>query len=98
MSAPIGPGDYVECIQNRLPTTLPPRGIVVGRIYRVTDTGVTPPDDKEPNKAWLRVDGAECRPDRWGFHAEWFRPVYKPQASLIQSLKQPAPEREQENA
>ena len=90
MSAPIGPGDWVECVQNRLPTTAPPVGLVVGRVYRVEAAGVTPPDDREPNIAWVRLEGARCRDDRWGFRAAWFRPVYRPDASLIAGLKVPA--------
>lgn len=81
MSDAIGPGDWVECIRNRLPHTLPPIGLVVGRVYQVEAAGVTPPNDSEPGVAWLRVTGAICRKDRWGFRAEWFRPGVLPAAT-----------------
>lgn len=90
MSA-IGKGDWVECIQNRLPTTQPPIGLVVGRVYRVEAVGVTGPDDQYPNTPWVRVFGAHVREGRDGFRLAWFKPVYAPNADLIERLKQPAP-------
>lgn len=71
----IGPGAWVECVRNRLPTTLPPRGLVVGRQYMVSAAGVTPPDDAEPGVPWVRLVGVPGNPRKWGFRAAWFRLV-----------------------
>ena len=83
MSEPIGVGDWVECIQNRKPTTQPPIGLVVGRAYRVEAAGVTGADDDNPNTPWIRVEGARCRPDKLGFRAAWFKPIPRPSESLF---------------
>jgi hypothetical protein len=90
VSAPIGPGDWVECVCNRLPTTLPPRGLVVGRVYQVEACGVTPASDSEPNVAWVRLVSPVCDPRKWGYRAEWFRPVYIQDERLIEGLKVPS--------
>lgn len=101
MAAPIGPGDWVECVQNRHPTTLPPRGLIVGRCYMVSAAGVTPAHDVQPGVPWVRLVGVPDPAPKWGYRAAWFRPVYRPKADLIESLKAPpqtAPKRETEAA
>jgi len=75
MAAPIGKGDWVECVANRLPTTLPPRGLVVGRVYRVEAAGVTPDTDSDPGVPWVRLVDCPSDPRKWGYRAAWFRPV-----------------------
>lgn len=96
MSDPIGPGDWVECVENRLATTAPPLGLVVGRIYRVEAIGVTPPDDRCPDVAYLRLVGCPPRPGKLGFRAAWFRPVRRPgKSTLIRDLLTKAPEGEE---
>lgn len=89
MAAAIGKGDWVECVQNRLPTTAPPVGLIVGRVYQVEAAGVLPADDENPGVAWLRPCGVTMRPGKQGFRASWFRPVLTPKAELIESLKAP---------
>jgi hypothetical protein len=84
MSEAIGPGDWVECICNRLPTTLPPIGLVVGRTYQVDAAGVTPDDDSQPGVPWVRLVGVLDRGDRWGFRASWFRPIAAPMLAVQQ--------------
>lgn len=91
MSA-IGPGDFVECICNQVAGCWPQDKLVVGRVYRVTKVGLTPPNDIYPDVPWVRLEGVQEDPRRWGFRAEWFRPIYRPNPGLIASLKQPAPD------
>jgi hypothetical protein len=90
MAAPIGPGDWVECVSNR--------GVYgavtqlrVGAVYRVVAVGVTPPEDEFPNVPWVRLESAPLRPGKIGFRASLFRPIYRPKSDLIEALKQPAP-------
>lgn len=72
MAGKLRPGDRVRCIRNRLETTLPPVGLVVGRAYRVEATGLTAPDDKHPSVPWVRVSGVRVRDGKQGFRASWF--------------------------
>lgn len=89
MSGAIGPGDLVVCERNRLPTTQPPVGLVVGRIYRVEAVGYTDAEDAHPHQPWVRLRECPPRPGKLGFRAEWFRPVKGDATSLIQQLSQP---------
>lgn len=82
----IEPGLWVECVQNRTPTTLPPRGLVIGAVYQVEAVGVTPPCDSQPGVPWVRLVKPLCRPDKWGFRGAWFRPVYRENPSLTAGL------------
>lgn len=92
MSIPIGPGDWVECVDalGREPAGTP-TPLRVGAIYQVEDTF-----------RWFGHDGLtlrEVKPptgDR-GFAAALFRPIYRPKADLIESLKAP-PKRVKEDA
>jgi hypothetical protein len=90
MSA-IGPGDWVECVQNRRPTTQPPVGLVVGGVYLVVDAGVTPPDDYYPHTPWVRLASPAPRPGKLGFRAAWFRPVHRPQEHAFDYLLENLP-------
>lgn len=109
MAAAIGPGDWVE----RVPPPPDFRAEidsanirhsgprpVLGGIYCVRAVGT-----------YRSLAGERCHglklvgiiasipghPDAW-FAAEGFRPVYRPRADFIESLKQPSPARETEAA
>jgi hypothetical protein len=94
MSEPIGPGDWVECIGAFVNPFF-----VVGRLYQaervVPAIGDCPACGDETGRGLLFVGGPRihhpvvgvmsCCPCR-------FRPVYRPRADFIESLKAP-PER-----
>lgn len=88
MSA-IGPGDWVECVIGRPHTFHPPATLVVGQLYLVRGL--------HPNGS-LYLAGVVLPKGPKGIEAGWglprFRPVYRPKSSLIETLKQPAPELE----
>jgi hypothetical protein len=88
----IGPGDWVECVSNQVAGCAPQTKLVVGRVYLVTKVGVTPPRDPYPNVPWVRLREVKEDPRRWGFRAEWFRPIYRPREELIEQLLQPVSE------
>ena len=76
---PIGPGDFVECVDARGAPEL-----TLGSIYMVRlicDDG---------GGCWLRE--VDPPPFHDGFFISRFRPIYRPKASLIQSLLHPAKE------
>lgn len=97
MAAPIGPGDWVECLRvwPRAPDEAP-TGFRVGGLYCV---------EAARDDGWCDVC-CECCPGLTFTNiarGEWFigcafRPVYRPNADFIESLKQPSPERERETA
>lgn len=66
------PGDQVVCIRNRLKTTQPPLGLVVGRLYVIDAVGVTDAQDSNPGVPWVRLRGVSMRADKLGFRASWF--------------------------
>ncbi len=93
MSA-IGPGDWVECVNN---TPLPDhsgvyldalRELRVGAIYQVRAFGLG---------GTILLVGLQSGSERLGYAPPhgWmvarFRPVYRPNQEIIESLKQPAP-------
>ena len=92
MSAPIGPGDWVECVDTSAPNfpTLDPdkssRGLLTkGAIYQVE--AVVP---SRLNRPMLQLREVKTLRNEWGaFYAFRFRPVYRPKADLIESLKAP---------
>jgi hypothetical protein len=93
MSQPIGPGDWVECV-NR---TSQWGGLLggcdrlrVGALYQVVAV------DRNPDDPAVLL--AEARSDHVSgmFSASHFRPVYRPKSDFIEKLKQPAPAREHE--
>lgn len=79
MAAPIGPGDWVECVDTRGDGDIVPLGSIhlvedvaaVGRIPCLILKGIVHPSGK-------RKVRADC-----------FRPVYRPRADLIERLKAP---------
>lgn len=89
MSAPIGPGDWVECI-NPLATS-----IAYGALYCVEEVEV---NDRLPCECGCVV-GVELAGDVRDPFSMWcagceVRPIYRPKSTFIDTLKQPAPERE----
>ena len=86
------PGDYVECVDAR------PHGhyliapLQAGQVYIVRS--VIAPDEKFP-AGGLRLEGVPMPVSPRNIEAGWaprrFRPVYRPKASLIESLLAPAP-------
>lgn len=86
-AAPIGPGDYVECMDA---SPLRPGGIpsqlISGKIYTVRGLDVVP--------GWYRNAGeplvllVETSPplETDGYDPARFKPVYRPDASLISRL------------
>jgi hypothetical protein len=85
MAAPIGPGDWVECVdaRQRPEAPLPPLGLTVGKLYLVEGVG-----------EWGGFLGVVLRDVRsWhpsgGYRADHFRPIYRPKADLIEQLKAP---------
>ena len=95
MSA-IGPGDWVECVdmvsdfsggcEVWLDDALP----IEGQIYQVSDAWI---DDDGYSVILVGWEREKARLDwgrRCGFAIERFRPIYRPKADLIESLKTPA--------
>jgi len=87
MSA-IGPGDWVECLKTEKPRSNERRGIFsVGRVYfviRITPTGGLVFKDMPTPQEF----GIICSP-LVGWHPDYFRPIYRPKESFIESLKEP---------
>jgi len=87
MNQPIGPGDWVECVQTSTEKPLGQQtGFRLGGLYLVDEGGVT------FGHAWLNCAGM-ARPNCgfWrGWNAKSFRPIYRPKADFIESLKAPA--------
>jgi hypothetical protein len=101
MSAPIGPGDLVECIDGSASSVWWDRGVVrQGSIYTVEQV-------MRPGEPGLDLDDggglilAEPETKEWdgdGVEGAWridrFRPIRKPNIEVLKSLLQPSPERE----
>lgn len=91
MSAPIGPGDWVECV-DAAPRDYADVRLTLGAIYQVHHVadlgpwglGVWLTDN--PSASWSG-----------GYHADRFRPIYTPKQELIETLKAP-PRRMKEDA
>ena len=90
MTTPIGPGDWVECIDDGSGDGYG-TPLRVGAIYRVN--GIIP---DWQGKLGLTLDGVEPPTTGSvgiiliGFAPELFRPIYRPKADFIESLKAPA--------
>lgn len=102
MSAPIGPGDFVECVDASITPGCGPHGLVAGRIYLVLAVEAVPPGFRDAGSPGLLIDGASPTTNECGipirlFRPERFRPLYRPSADLIESLKAP-PQRVKEDA
>ena len=104
MSADIGPGTWVECIDDRPNSLGEPVPLVLRAIYCVAavveaidadGTAGTAVVLREIQPA-VRVIGDELWAE--AFAVSRFRPVYRPPTSFIDSFLQPAPERALEDA
>lgn len=82
MTAPIGPGDYVECIHAGFDERSP---LTVGAVYTVTKV-------MEDNgfMGFLLKEVAPP-PGFTGFLADLFKPIYRRDESLINRLMAPLP-------
>lgn len=90
MAAPIGPGDWVECLRTWSPSPGESRaGFQVGGLYCVADVSDARPCDECGRCGGLTFRGIAR--GHW-FIACAFRPIYRPDSDLIESLKAPAPE------
>jgi hypothetical protein len=93
MSAPIGPGDWVECVDAAARSFFAPEDVLtVGKLYRVTKTFVNAFGPALGIEGHPRIDASAY----WGFEVGYrlhrFRPIYRPKSSIIEQLKQPAPD------
>ena len=86
MAAPIGPGDWVECVDDRPCPVYGPSGLSRGAIYCVA--GVEAPAATLDGVAVYLRD-VRSRGPNGGFGLRRFRPIYRPSADLIESLKAP---------
>lgn len=100
MAAPIGPGDFVECV---LPCNERDSGvaahwlcgaeIVAGRIYTVASVKVGVDNFGDETVGFVLTDKDTHWPDQWGELGAWhyahFRPIYSRRADIIESLKAP---------
>jgi hypothetical protein len=98
MSAPIGPGDWVECVDaSPHRGALDPSTIIalsLGALYQVRE--VADGFAGGELRHGLLLVGLKNRTNRDGlefaYDVERFRPIYRPKSSIIEQLKQPAPE------
>lgn len=86
MSA-IGPGDWVECV-DCIPSDKPTAKFALGSIYQVEDC-VFVPGIKQPHGLIIKEMPRSSHPTG-AYCATAFRPIYRPKAGLIESLKTPA--------
>jgi hypothetical protein len=99
MSAPIGPGDWVECIREDAPPHVPPEHViplhnpVLGKIYRVER--IVPGEEFEDGEPGVELEGVhetDTEGNRASFWLEQFRPVYRPKGrELFRKLLDPVP-------
>lgn len=97
MSAPIGAGDWVVCIDRGRDET----DIQIGSVYLVDDLrthstscGTCGARGEKCDRTGLRLKGICSSHPRYlpdYFCSRRFRPIYRPRASFIEGLKQPAP-------
>lgn len=95
MADAIEPGMWVE----RWRPYSGPQDTVVGQIYRVEEVGpVWDCMACDSRCGGIRLAGVKCTsPGGWNSSC-CFRPIYRPRADLIESLKAPSPSRELEDA
>lgn len=106
MSA-IGPGDWVECVDDSPPRCVNDFGpdlkvgvVVLHRMYCVDE--IDEPTEEVPELGLWFADEDSVRIDGDGYDRSWaadrFRPIYRPRADLIESLLQPLSEHVLEQA
>lgn len=87
MTAPIGPGDFIECVDaGPMRPGVEPSGLVAGKIYTVRGVDVVP--DKFTNAGEPIVLLVEvCPPvETDGYDPARFRPVYRRDETLTARL------------
>jgi len=95
VAAPIGPGDWVECVDASTPPGFTLRAhLAVGRLYLVEWVGVVPPGFSNPGAPAIRLMGHPSGLNRMGRQTVgWaiarFRPIYRPKQEIIEALKAP---------
>lgn len=80
------PGDYVECIRSPFAArfTCSPAWPAPGSIYVVRSIE---PCDIGPCIKLVGIEATDNTGQEWAFNPIYFRPVYRPKAELIESLK-----------
>lgn len=94
MSSAIGPGDFVECVNAEPCALWGDPGLREGGIYQVEAVAMRRDSVSGFEGAAVRLVGyvhPTTEGVRW-LGADRFRPIYRPNADLIESLKQPAPD------
>lgn len=94
MSAPIGPGDWIEFYRGFKGRPVPDWSpISLGHAYRVARLAETYDDDGITAIPGVIIDGYETfRGQPCAFPLECFRPISGRRRDLIETLKQPAPD------
>lgn len=86
MTKPIEPGDWVECVEVDPSRGYPVTGFRVGGLYVVEDVGFC----SVFHEPWLTCVGMPVPRDLClnadGWAARAFRPIHRPDASLIENL------------
>jgi len=90
----IGPGDWVECVDNscgQLEAWSAGERLEKGAVYQIGDCWVDTHTLKEVVSivGRERVAGSRRKGRRLGYSINRFRPIYRPKADLIESLKAP---------
>ena len=90
MAAPIGPGDWVECVDASPCSMYGPPPLTVGALYRVERIREFEPEVIDGWCLWLV--GVRANSPEGAFGGGRFRPIYRPKSSIIEQLKQPVSE------
>lgn len=94
MSADIGPGDWVECVDDHPhinSSVSPDYRLQKGRLYRIADVrpaGAHPKPRTVYSADAVRLEG-DPLPEPYAWRIARFKPVYRPRADLIESLRAP---------
>lgn len=85
----LGPGDFVECVNasGRFASD-PPSGLLLGALYTVEAVYIN------DEGRGLTLVGLRASSPFVGYAIDRFRPIYRPKASVIESMLAPAPEME----
>lgn len=75
MSAPIGPGDWVICVDASTRNSNGPTNLTVGGIYRVEWVGVVPSKYRDAGLPIVRLQGVPKNGGAEGFYLDRFRPA-----------------------
>jgi hypothetical protein len=112
MTTPIGPGDWIECVGpfegdgRALAERYAALGYTIRGAYHLglltVCIAVTPAMQLPNGRVVPGLQTRDVKAFREGrevwLPAYQWRPIYRPKSTLIDSLKQPAPEREREHA